>query len=226
MSLMITLPSFLLHADDLGVKGRLFDVIEIDFRAFLIQSAHDNVDMDEIKREMIDDSRKFYRELPNFHLPISKAYVEKFIDPTRVYEDDFWNLKKGANGKFVWYKMVDAGTEVNWLKGNVAPFPIYVVFDFQSSAQKKFFKDVFDLVVNPYFVPVFTGGDISEVNKYFDRPITYLNHALINEYDIEYTPTIVKRGDGSNINNYKVTRFDIEEMSPEVVASMINGDFK
>jgi hypothetical protein len=226
MAVVVLLSGFFstTQAVDFGVKGKLFDIHEIDIRGYFIQAAIDNVDIELLKDELTGKAKDFYSKLPNYNLPISKSFVVNYVDPTKVYEDDFWNVRRDKDGKLVWYKMFESGTEVNWLENNDSPFPVYVIFDFESASQKLFFKEVVGLVTNPYFVPVFTGGDVNLATKYFGRSVTYLNNALINEYDISYTPSLVSRGVGEQKNAYQVVRFDIEDMSPKMVAQLINGE--
>lgn len=210
------------NAIDLGVKGRLYDVIEIDLRIAIVEEMASKIDMADFKKGLEDSAEQYYRKLPVVEIPLSQKKETVYVDPTRVYEDDFWALEKAPNGKFQWYKAVEAGQEVNWLEHSISPMPTFFIFNYLSLPQRELAKSVIALN-DPNIKVVFTGGDVKKANEELGYPLTHLNNALIREYDIKYTPTVVKRGAGEHQYSYRVTRFNMQEVSPEEVVAEIKG---
>jgi len=205
-------------AIDLGVKGRVYNVDEVDIRIVIMQMIAEKVDIEEHKKEMVKKADEFYRNLPRHELLLSKKKEVTYIDPTKVYEDDYWSLDE--NNK--WIKLVKAGDEVNWLEHNPSPMPVFFIFDYQSSIQRELASYIVKLRV-PFLKVIFIGGDIKGANDKLGYPLTYLNQTVIDEYDIKYVPLVIKRGRGEFKNLYKKIRFNLDEVTVEEVIAEIQG---
>lgn len=201
---------------DLGVKGRIYEVIEIDLRVVIMQMVEERIDLEAHEKERNESAKDYYSKLPIWPLPLSAKHESYFVDPTRVYEEDFWALERLPSGKLKWVKSVEAGKEVNWLEHSESPMPVFFIFDFNSSTQKELAKGLIDSGI-PHLKIVFTGGDLVAANEFMGTPLTYLNKSMIDEYDIKYTPSLVRRGAGNYRNRYHVTRFNINEITTDII---------
>lgn len=212
LSSLFCFSHFNASAIDLGVKARVYDVVEIDMRIYILKMMAKDFDFEDHKKMMLEKADEYYAELPYFPMALSRNKVVNYIDPTRVYEDDFWGLAKDSSGKLRWTKVSKAGDEVNWLKYNATPMPVYFIFDYTSKPQRELAKEIVEHG-DPSIKLVFTGGDVKKANEYLKYPLTYLNKTMVSEYDVSYTPTLIKRGTGSNINSYKSVRFDMDNLT-------------
>lgn len=203
---------FSASAIDLGVKARVYEISEIDMRIYMLKAMAENFDLEDHKKMMLKKSDEYYSKLPRFPLELSRNHVVNYIDPTKVYEEDFWGLVDGKDGKPRWAKISKAGHEVNWLEYSVSPMPIYFIFDYTSEPQREMAKELVKHG-DPAIKLVFTGGDVKQANRYLNYPLTYLNKAMVAEYDVYYTPTLITRGAGKNINHYKSVRFDVDDLT-------------
>ena len=206
----------------MGVKAKVYDVVEIDMRIYILQQMAKDFDFEDHKKMMLKKADDYYTELPYLPMALSRNHIVNHIDPTRVYEEDFWGLKKDKHGRHKWAKVSEAGNEVNWLEYSVSPMPIYFIFDYTSEPQRKLAKEIVEHG-DPSIKLVFTGGDVKKANDYLKYPLTYLNKAMIAEYDVHYTPTLIKRGAGSQVNSYKSVRFDIDNLNLEDVLIEISN---
>ena len=178
----------------------------------LTQMAKD-FDFEKHKEMLLKKGDEFYANLPKFDLSLSRNKVVSFIDPTRVYEDEFWGVERDLkSGKLRWKKVAEAGKEVNWLEHNPTPMPVYFIFDYDSQVQREIAKQIAESG-DERIKLVFTGGDIKSANEFLKYPLTYLNDSMVREYEIYYTPTLIKRGEGVNINNYQNIRFDMDDIT-------------
>ena len=209
--LLCSLTAVSVSAVDLGVKAKVFDVIEIDIRIYFIKKMAENLDIEQHKKQLEEAANRYYRTLPRKQLMLSEKAEVKYVDPTRVYESDFWGAQKKPDETFEWVKVVEAGQEVNWLEHSPTPMPIYFIFDSASKPQLDFARELAKVDI-PFLSFVFIGGDITSASEFVGRPVTYLNEAMIREYDIQFVPSMVKRGAGDKRNFYHVERFKFDEM--------------
>jgi hypothetical protein len=216
--LIVSLLSIEVGAIDLGVKGKVFDIDEIDIRLVIMEMVSSKLDVEEHQKDMIKKSDNYYRKLPHFDLLLSRKNEVNYIDPTKVYEDDYWSLSEDNK----WVKLVESGQEINWLEHTIGSTPIYFVFDYDSEIQREIAKGVVKLK-SPFLKVVFIGGDLKKANSDLGFSLTYLNSTLVAEYDIEYTPLVIKRGSGDFKNHFKKTRFNMDEVLLEDVSSEIIG---
>lgn len=210
------------YAKDLGVQGKIFEINELDIRIQMMIELAKNMTSEKFQEEAERVSDEFYSELPRHNLIISRSHKVDYIDPTRVYEDDFWSFKESNNGDYEWYKISEAGTSVNWLEHHNAPMQKFFIFDPLDNRQLEIARQLYSLK-NPYLTIVMVGGDIVKVSESVGGPITYLNDDIIREYDLQFTPVVVRRGEGSQINKYKKIRYNTDDVKFEDVLSEIEG---
>lgn len=182
-----------------------------------------NLTNDKFQKEAERAAREFYTTLPRFTLAQSRKYKLEHIDPTRVYEDDYWAFDKNKSGKYEWIKLADSGAEVNWLEHYVGEIQRMYIFDPESDEQVKIAKQIAELN-NPTISLVMIGGDLEKTVESVGAFVTYLNQSIINEYDLQFTPTVVTRGDGENKNLYRKVRFNIDELKSQKVIDEITRE--
>jgi hypothetical protein len=183
----------------------------------------DKIDIDSHNEQIEKKAEDHFKNLPRHQLALSRKDEVVHIDPTRVYEHDFWSSEEDASGNSKWVKSVRAGDEVNWLEYNPSPMPVYFIFDYLSSTQRDLARAIVDLDT-PFLKVIFIGGDLKAANEDLKYPLTYLNNTMIREYDIKYTPIVVRRGVGEYRNNYRKRRFNVDEVTIENVIKEINGE--
>ncbi len=209
-------------AVNLGVKGQLFEIEEMDIRVQMIMELNQNLSHEKFQKTAQDEADKFYKNLPRHLLIESHADKVDYIDPTRVYEDAYWSFKKSNSNEYEWFKVAEAGSEVNWLEHHVGEIQKFFIFDSQSQVQLEVAKKLIYLN-DPFLSLVFTGGDLVSVKESVQGEVNYLNESVIREYDLQYTPSLVQRGRGKFKNFYKVTRFSVDDLSFDEVFKNLKG---
>lgn len=218
-SLVFTSASF---AKDLGVRGKVFEITEFDIRIQMMMELSNNLSQEEFIKAAENESETFYTELKRHDLVTSRSHQVTHIDPTRVYEDDFWSFKETENGEFEWYKISESGASVNWLEHHQAPMQKFFIFDPNDGRQLEIARKLYELR-NPYLTLVVIGGDMRKITEFIGGAVTYLNQDLIREYDLQFVPIVIRRGEGRHVNEYKKIRYNADDVKFEDVLSEVKG---
>ena len=129
--------------------------------------------------------------------------------------------KRGGGGNYEWFKVSEAGDSVNWLEHDNTEIQKYFIFDPLSIQQVEIAKKISELN-SPFISLVMIGGDIIEASNKVGSQVTYLNDSMIREYDLQYTPVVIRRGYGEFRNFYRKVRFNVDEVKIEDVISELS----
>lgn len=177
------------QATDLGVQGKTWPIIEIDFRQLLLESAA-RADLDAAQKEVTESTEKYFDQFPQRNLPSVEVTATRYIDPSITLASDIAAPIPNAAGDYQWATLYPKGTRVNPLE-KFRPLTAMLFFDGRDEAQLKFVREA--LAANPMrIVPVETAGaNVKDLSKAFARPIFYANEAMMARFKVENLPSLL-----------------------------------
>jgi conjugal transfer pilus assembly protein TraW len=182
------------QATDLGVQGKTWPIIEIDFRQLMLESAS-RADLSAAQNEVKASTEKFFDSFPQRYLPSIDKTTTRYIDPSITLGSDIMAPVPDDGGDYQWRVLAPKGARLNPLV-KYRPLTAMLFFDGRDEAQLQFVRDV--LKANPMrVVPVETAGaNVKNLSKSFKRPIFYANDAMMARFNVEHLPSLLYPGSG------------------------------
>ena len=103
------------QATDLGVQGKTWPIIEVDFRQLLLESAA-RADLSAAQKEVKASTETFFDSFPQRYLPSVEATVTHYIDPSITIASDIMAPIPQNGGEYQWTAIVRKGKRVNPLE--------------------------------------------------------------------------------------------------------------
>lgn len=182
------------QATDLGVQGKTWPIIEIDFRQLLLESAA-RADLTAAQQEVTSSTERFFDSFPQRYLPSIETTTTHYIDPSITLSSDIMAPRPVNGGDYQWTTLFPKGKRVNPLE-KFRPLTAMLFFDGRDEAQLQFVRDV--LKANPMrVVPVETAGaNVKNLSESFHRPISYANDAMMARFNVEHLPSLLYPASG------------------------------
>ncbi len=205
------------HARDFGVQGNVWDIVEVDIRQMLVESAS-RVDWEGVGKEVQESAKTYVDRLPKRSLPIVEKTSTLWVDPSIVLTSDIQVPVEQPDGSLRWQLLHAKGTKVNPLE-SVRPTTAFFFFDGSDERQVELLKEVLKREPNR-IVPVEAGaGSIRKTNELLGRPIFHGQDAMMNRFQVRYLPSLVYAGYGQYQNYLGVTSFGLPFSSTEVITA-------
>lgn len=184
------------QAIDLGVKGVLYPIEEVDMRLAFIASAH-QVDWKAVRKEMEENStvEAYVERLPTFSLPPANEDRIRWVDLTIEVQEDVENLVL-KDGEYVREVMIPAGTKVNPFT-KVRPITRRIYFNGESADQIEFVRMALERYPGR-ITPIATGGDPQKLAKDIGQVIFYAKEWEVARFNITHTPSVIGPGAGEH----------------------------
>lgn len=202
--LLLTLPS-IAGAMDLGVQGNIWTIAEPDIRKTIIKEVM-KVDWEQKNKELTDQSKKFLSELPKRSFSYPERKLTNLIDVSVKLSQDIKVPVKNSQGGYSWNYLARKGDTVNPLANQRLGMLLFF-FNGADERQVKLLENL--LKIEPLLVmPIEAGaGDLNVTSKGFNRPIFYAPDYMINQFKINYLPTIAFQGLGEQSTLIKTISF-------------------
>jgi len=216
------------QATDLGVQGKTWPIIEIDFRQLLLESAG-RADLNAAQQEVKESANRFFNELPQRNLPSAEVTSTKYIDPSITLSSDISAPLPNASGDYQWTQLFPKGTRVNPLE-KYRPLTAMLFFDGRDETQLKFVREA--LASNPMrIVPVETAGaNVKDLSKSFGRPIYYASEPMMARFKVANLPSLLYPASGDYVLYLGMTAFarpyklaELETVWPKTVQGPVMG---
>lgn len=200
----LMLASVSAHADDLGVHGKTYEIIEPDIRAVMMRQVF-ALDADKIQREMEDSARNYTDDLPDYPLGVRRTTRTYHVNIEITVDKPIYRPVLDDDGNMEWEVMVEKGTKANPLK-KLRPTTAYLVFNGKSEQQRQFAVRMWREAPN-YIVPMMSAGDPAEMAKEIDAPVYRASPFILKRFDLENAPALARVGEGRNKHKIAVTEF-------------------
>lgn len=193
------------QANDLGVKGRQFDIAEPDFRVRMAREMA-KANTQPIHDQLAKSADSWADELPDYGLLQSQETTTKWIDPSIVLDQDVYAPVQRPDGEWETRLLHPKGTRANPLDYVQVRDRFLVIradSDWQVSlavqAQAHFGAAI---------KIVLAQGNPLTLSKKLNTPVFYLNPLMVSRFELEFTPSLVGVGQGAHEKNLAVTRFE------------------
>jgi conjugal transfer pilus assembly protein TraW len=215
--LVLACVAVLAQAKDYGVQANVWPITEIDIRRLLLESAA-RVDWAKVNQEALDSGKQYLTNLPKRQLPTIDRSAVTYIDPSIVLTSDIQAPVKQADGSFQWQVLYPKGTKVNPLD-TARPHTAFLMFDGSKPEQVELAKAVLARG-NDRVVPVEAGsGDLGKLADAFPQEVFHADDAMIARFQVNYLPSLVFPGTGSNSRSIGVAAFSAPFKADEVLQS-------
>jgi conjugal transfer pilus assembly protein TraW len=176
------------------------------------------VDWAKVNQEALESGKQYLGNLPKRQLPTIERSAVTYIDPSIVLTSDIQAPVKQADGSFQWQVLYPKGTKVNPLDA-ARPHTAFLMFDGSKPDQLELVKSVLARG-HDRVVPVEAGaGDLSKVADAFPQEVFHADDAMIARFQVNYLPSLVFPGTGTNSRSIGVAAFSAPFRADEVLQS-------
>lgn len=204
------------QATDLGVQGKTWPIIEIDFRQLLLESAS-RADLTAAQKEVTASVDTFFDSFPQRYLLSVETTTTHYIDPSIILSSDIMAPRQNGGGDYQWTTLFPKGKRVNPLE-KYRPLTAMLFFDGRDEAQLEFVRAA--LKANPMgVVPVETAGaSVKNLSQSFHRPIFYATDAMMARFNVEHLPSLLYPASGEYALYLGMTAFASPYKTAELMA--------
>lgn len=199
-------------AKDLGVEGQLYEILEVDMRAWFFQKMS-KVDWERVNDQLVSEARAYGRNhQPLAFLPSETLSIEP-IDLTYTLNDDIVAPQPQQDGTWQWEVIWEAGTTVDPHQFPVRK-PGMFFFSGLSEQQVEMAKSIYAHDPHGVFL-VANGGDLVELTESIGTPVFGADTFVVEQLKLEHMPAFV---DFNNRDNTRVI-YSPPPFDPEPVTS-------
>lgn len=188
--LAIAMP-ILARAEDLGQFGRIYEIVEPDFRA-VIQAQVAQKDWKSEQDRLLKKTDSYLDELEVFDKPVALESSVRYFEPTYTLNRPLDVPVKQADGTWVTEQIGQAGQVINILDQS-RPVTAFLFIDGRDEEQVEFVKKVIE--VEPFqIVPVLTAGNPQDLGEKTGFPFYYITPWQDQYFGITNTPSLAFPG--------------------------------
>jgi len=194
-----------LFAKDLGVYGRVWDIIEIDIRELLIQSAG-RINVQELQDKMRQSAESYLDNLPRRSTLRVTSTRTRWLDPSFVLDDDIRVPIRNEDGEWEWGILHKKGTRFNPLSVQ-RPRDAMLFFDGEDQDQLKFVEAVVKEFPGKVMPVEATGANPDKLAQKLGVPVFSATDQMRARFRIEATPALLYAGEGEHSLELGMTEF-------------------
>ncbi len=176
-------------AIDLGVKGRVYEIVEPDFRAVVGQQLARAVKPEELEKKKEKALDRYIAKLPNYGLGLRDKPVTKKVDVTQVLSRDIWAPELNAQGKIEHRLVGRKGQRIDPFSNGIIPNTAFLFIDGTIPDQVALAKAV--NTWSPLVYIVLSKGDPRGLASEIDFPVDFIRPELIDMFDLRTVPSFV-----------------------------------
>lgn len=189
-------------AGDLGVHGKVWPILEIDFRESLVRDAA-NVDWSAAQRELRDNVDTWLESRPAHDFPRASESKTVWLDLTYTLDKNMdIPVFDEKTGSYAWQTLYPKGTQVNPLD-HQRPHDALVFFDARDPEQVRMAQRL--SAAQPYrWMLIQTAGNPAHTSELFGRPVFHYQPALGERFQLSRVPAVVFAGNDAHSKHYGV----------------------
>ncbi len=176
-------------AVNLGVKGRVYEVVEPDFRAVVGQQLARAVKPEELEKKKEKALDRYIAKLPSYGLGLRDKPVTRVVDVTQVLARDIWAPELNAQGKIEHRLLGRKGQRIDPFGNGVIPNTAFMFIDGTIPDQVALAKQVH--AWTPLVYIVLTKGDPRGLADQIDYPVDFIRPELVEMFDLRTVPSFV-----------------------------------
>lgn len=203
-----------LTAKDLGVFGRVWDIVEIDIRDLLVASAA-RADLSKIQDQLEQSAERFMDSLPRRQMGRVDSTETRWIDPSFILDDDIRAPMRNAQGEWEWGVLHAKGTRFNPLSVQ-RPHNAMLFFDGTDEKQVEFVKDLLTQYPGKLMPVESTGANPEKLSIQMQVPVFSLTDSMIRRFKVTATPSLLYAGEGAHSMELGLTTFASPYSAAEV----------
>ena len=193
------------RADNLGVQGKTWPIIEIDMRKFLAeQAAH--VKWSHVQNEIAHSAHRYLKTLPQRDIPTIGSTTTHWIDPSIILSHDILVPRKDPMGQWHWVILYRKGTRFNPLSVE-RPIQAMLFFDSASRSQRAFVRAALSKYPERIMPVDVDGNDPQPLSKSWGRPVFEATNAMLARFPVFAIPALLYPGSGAERMRLGMTAF-------------------
>ena len=193
------------RADNLGVQGKTWPIIEIDMRKFLAEQAA-RVNWSHVENGLSHSAHRYLETLPRRDIPAARTTTTRWIDPAIILSRNILAPKKNAKGQWHWGVLYRKGTRFNPLSVE-RPIQAMLFFDSASRSQRAFVRAAL-LKYPERIMPVdVDGNDPQPLSKSWGLPVFEATNAMLARFPVFAIPALLYPGSGAERMRLGMTAF-------------------
>lgn len=193
------------EAKDLGVHGRVYDIIEIDMRALLVASAN-RADVDHLQQELRSSAERYLDNLPRRETGRVQRTQTRWLDPSFVLDEDIAAPMQNANGEWEWGVLHRKGTRFNPLTVQ-RPHNAMLFFDGNDAEQWIFVSKMVEAYPGKVMPVEATGANPERLALELEVPVFSATDQMRARFEIRATPSLLYAGEGPHTLELGMTEF-------------------
>lgn len=213
-------------ARDLGVQGRVWQIIEIDIRDLMIQSAS-KADPDKLRDELKQSAERYLENLPKRTLQSASRTATRWIDPSFTLNSDIQAPIQDANGEWQWSILHKKGTRFNPLTLQ-KPRNAMFYFSATSAEEAAFALALSRKYPGKVLLVESSGVNPDKLSVKFGEPVFSAKQQQLDRFQIDTTPSLLYAGEGEHDLYLGLTEFappfsiaQVEQVWPSISKGVI-----
>ena len=203
--IILLAPSAHCRAQNLGVQGKTWPIIEIDMRKFLAEQAA-QVNWSRVEDHLRNSAKHYLENLPKRNIPTIGTTTTRWIDPSIILSHNILAPKQNAKGKWYWAVLYPAGMRFNPLSVE-RPAQAMLFFDSASRAQRAFVRAALEKYPDRLMPVDVDGNDPQPLTKSWGRPVFEATNAMLARFPVFAVPALLYPGAGAERLRLGMTAF-------------------
>lgn len=177
------------QAEDYGVHGETFEIIERDSRLVFMESAA-RADWNGVNNKFTEKAKNIYKDLPSRSFDqLHDVVIKKLVIKSIATRDIVAPIVVG--GAIKWIAVVEKGDEASF--SEYFPLNSAILFiNFNNYEEIELGKEIIESYDGIMDV-VSLSGNPKEYMEEFGKAIYFASDEIMNVYGIEYSPTLIYR---------------------------------
>lgn len=194
-----------LHAKDLGVHSRVYDIVEIDIRELLVASAA-RVDTEEIQEAVRSSAERYLDNLPRRTTSRVASTQTRWLNPSFILDDDIRAPVQNEEGEWEWVVLYRKGTSFNPLSVQ-RPTNAMLFFDGDDEEQVEFVAAMIEAYPSKVMPVEATGANPEKLAEQLGVPVFTVTDQMRARFQIRATPALLYPGEGAHYLELGMTEF-------------------
>lgn len=206
---------------DLGVRGTVYPITEVDMRVLIAESVS-RIDQKKVQKDIETSVDRYFENQPKRFLPV---IGKTRLDPVSVevtIQDDIKAPFKNAKGEIEWRVVYKKGTRVNALE-RYKPVTQLLFFSGNSKEQVAFVKQVLAKYPRTVVPIEVSGANIKPLIEELGRMVFIVQPDMLTTLNLQFSPALVFGSHPTETNKlgrvYLSSPFKISELEQFIPAA-------
>lgn len=208
-------------AKDLGVRGTVYPITEVDMRVLIAESVS-RIDQKKVQKEIETSVDRYFENQPKRFLPVIGKTRLDAVSVEVTIQDDIKAPFKNAKGEIEWRVVYKKGTKVNALE-RYKPVTQLLFFSGNSKEQVAFVKQVLAKYPRTVVPIEVSGANIKPLIEELGRMVFIVQPDMMNTLNLQFSPALVFGSHPTEPNKlgrvYLSSPFKMTELDPFIPAA-------